>query len=172
MKYHIQKKRIRELLPDIMFPTLIHSCGEDGSASTYDMREEKIVSNHINKEEGSFTSIIQSREGNLYTTGKPPTIHIWERGRVESVGNMTVEGHAKPVILLHSACISPCGRYIVCFSQDDHAFIWDTKSNRIAGDQDSFATGITRTAFSPDGKSIYGIEAGGSVVIWSFNPNQ
>jgi len=169
---HIMK-RVTALLPDCSQAHLLHSCGEDKSVFTYDLKKEKRMVHHQLTRGGVFTSLSQrlDSENELVTAGTDGRLLTWDCDVSEPVSQVTVGSDPRNSGISFSCVrVSPTtGRFIAAASNDARIRIWRISDGAlVATSPGNGFQGITSIAWSPDEKQLVSVGLDKCICVWNF----
>lgn len=108
-------------------------------------------------------SLAFSDDGRLYSSDSDGEIFVWNLNQRQTLG-----GHTGRV---RSVALHPSGSPFVTSSFDRSLVLWDGETGtKLATIPTEHPNSIIQIGFSPDGKNLASIDAGGNVILWS-NPD-
>ena len=107
-----------------------------------------------------------SPDGNLVLTVSmlfSPYMKIWDA--YTGVNLWSLEGHDSEQCRIHTACFSPCGKYIASASEDGAVRLWRTRDGSCIATLSGHDSAVFHVVFSPNGKTLVSASSDGSVLI-------
>jgi WD40 repeat protein/transcriptional regulator with XRE-family HTH domain len=144
--------------------TRLVTASQDGTARLWDLTtKHELLSLPIGQ--AGNVSVAFSPDGKrLATTGEENTIAVWYA--VNGKKLLTIAGHTAPVVQI---VFNPSGTQLATTSEnnEDGIKVWDTNAGKglFTLPEDNPIFGL---AFSPDGKQLTAVGAGGTAVVWDL----
>lgn len=158
------------VLPDCRAAHLLHSCGEDRSIFTYDLKKERRMVQHQLGQQGGIPNSMTQRldsENELITASSDGRICTWDFDLDEPVSEVSVQGTR--ALSFTAVRVSPAnGAYLAAAASDGRLRIWALSSGRlVATSAENTLSGIQDLAWSPDQKQLVAVAADKCIAIWN-----
>eukprot|EP00744_Colponema_vietnamica_P009814 GILI01013927.1.p1 GENE.GILI01013927.1~~GILI01013927.1.p1 ORF type:complete len:623 (+),score=120.64 GILI01013927.1:91-1959(+) len=159
------RKDVTEVLPDLLQPHLVHSCGADRAVLTYDLKTNKKAVSHMIRN-GYLTGLSQRRdhENELVTSGSDGLTLFWDCDEVEPVGAFEDGNRAR----LSCVRVSPTGRFIATSGDDCQVKLYDLSTGAVSAIGVGHSAAIRRLEWSPDEKQLVSVGSDCCVCVWNF----
>lgn len=165
------------MLPDVQKPEIIHSCSQDKSIHTYNLKTEKKLMAHQAKN-GVLLDMTQRKdhELELITCGMNTPLLFWDCDVAEPVEKIDV-----PSKLL-TIDVSNSGKFLACGNENGEVFtffsiykklkkkvmVFDIHSEAYLGKCIGHSSSVNKLKWSHDEKQIVSVGADASLCIWNF----
>jgi WD40 repeat protein len=164
------RKPVSEVIMDEALPHYFHSCSEDRTLVSYDMKQNKAVIVH-SVQAGNFTGLSQRKdhEKEILTVGLDGRLLFWDVDFADPVGCLTpscpyMDGNSK----LLCGAISPNGRYLACAGQEHLLYLFDLQTCQQIQALEGHSKAVVRMAWSPDEKQLVTVSEDSCVAVWNF----
>merc|ERR1719421_186854 len=155
---------------DEAIPHMFHSCSEDRSVVSYDLKQNKAVVVH-SMQAGNFTGLTQRKdhEKEMLTVGLDGRLLFWDVDYADPVGCLTptcpyMEGNSK----LLCGEVSPHGRYLACAGQEHLLYLFDLQTCEQIQALEGHSKAVVRMAWSPDQKQLVTVSQDSCLAVWNF----
>lgn len=157
------RRAVTRVMPDVLQPHLVHSCGIDRIINTYDLKlERRIVRHEIGN--GAILDMTQRKdnENELITCGVGGAVLFWDCDEANPVQHIPYRGQ------LNSVDVSPSGRYLAAGSEEGELFIWEIRTLQLLAQGIGHSSRINRLKWSPDEKQVVTVSDDCSLALWNF----
>jgi len=164
------RKPVSDVKMDEAIPHMFHSCSEDRSVVSYDLKQNKAVVVH-SMQAGNFTGLTQRKdhEKEMLTVGLDGRLLFWDVDYADPVGCLTptcpyMEGNSK----LLCGEVSPHGRYLACAGQEHLLYLFDLQTCEQIQALEGHSKAVVRMAWSPDQKQLVTVSQDSCLAVWNF----
>jgi len=174
------KGAVSAVLIDNQKQYLVHSCGEDKTVVTTNLKQKRRVATH-KVAEGKFTTMTQATHGEreLYSGDSTGAVKVWDCDIVEASSmlmtwNAQDEALGKEKRLTHLAFsppteFKPAGAFLLCANAAGEVQVWD-----LACPNEPLAIGlahsgeVSQASWSPDGRQVVSAGKDCCICVWNF----
>jgi WD40 repeat protein len=164
------RKPVSKVIMDEAIAHMFHSCSEDRSLISYDLKQNKAVVVH-SMQAGNFTDMSQRKdhEKEILSVGLDGRLLFWDVDFADPVGCLTpscpyMDGNSK----LLCGQISPKGRYLACAGQEHLLYLFDLQTCEQIQALEGHSKAVVRMAWSPDEKQLVTVSQDSCVAVWNF----
>jgi WD40 repeat protein len=137
------------------------SCGSDRSFITWDLKENRKVSQHAQRM-GGMHSVGITPDKTIVTVGQEKRISFWDLRETKAQHVISpVKGGEQLCVV-----VSPCGRYLGCGGTDREVTVWDIKSKECIRRGSAHAGDIVSLCFEENSNRIITAGRDGNILIW------
>ena len=156
---------------------ILHSCAEDCTLLTYDLKLEKRINSHVARE-GSFLDMVQRKDGEheIITVDALSRVVAWDESYPNPVSVYIDPSKTK----LCATALSPCGKFLATAGLDSSIKIlyvesvYATPTSTTTNIDGPVSVGlghsanVTSLSWTPDGKQLISVGEDSTVCIWNF----
>jgi len=168
------KGRVTQVLIDMVKPNLVHSCGEDKTVITVDLRVERRVTCH-SSQEGQFQNMVQlaTSENELLTCDHGGSIKFWDCDVPEPVSMIVTippnEMESTRERRLTHLSLSKGDKYLLASTAAGEVQVWDLHDAAAPISVGiAHSNVVTAAHFSPDGKQVVSVGKDCCICVWNF----
>ncbi|GBG27510.1 WD repeat-containing protein 1 [Hondaea fermentalgiana] len=163
-------RAVTSVLPDCRAAHLLHSCGEDRSIFTYDLKKERRMVQHQIPQQGGVPSSMTQRldsENELITASSDGRICTWDFDLDQLVSEVSV--HGSKALGFTAVRVSPGdGAFLAAAATDGRVRVWALSSGRLlATSAGNTVRGIQDLAWSPDQKQLVAVASDKCIAVWN-----
>lgn len=161
-----QKKDIVALFPDVQQNNIIHSCSQDRSISSYDLKTEKRI-NWRQTSNGAHYGMTQRKDNELelITAGQGSPILFWDCDEKSPVAQIPYP------YKVTSIKTSPSGKFLAYGTETNEVFVYSIEGAdnfKFLGKGLGHSAPVQRIAWSPDERQLVSVSADCSISVWNF----
>lgn len=172
---------VTSVLVDNETPHLIHSCSDDKTVVTVDLKQERRVVTHKVRE-GQFRSMVQTNQGDreLLTADHLGAINCWDCDQAESVATLVTwrerdQAMGKEKRLNHISLSPPIGAdtqggdFLVASTASGEVQVWElARLSAPVAIGVAHSHEVMQAAWSPDGRQVVSVAKDKCICIWNW----
>jgi len=171
---------VSTVVADNEAPHLIHSCGEDKTVVTVDLKQERRIVCH-KAQEGQFRAMVQSERGDkpLLTCDSSGSIKLWDVDEADAISMLVTwterdEAQGKPKKLNHVSLSPPsvggaAGDFLLVSTAAGELQVWDLgQSAEPVAIGMAHSHEVSQAGWSPDGKQVVSVGQDCCICVWNF----
>jgi WD40 repeat protein len=169
-QFQKHRKAVAAVKLDEEIKHYFHTCAEDRTVCTYDLKQNKTVVVHT-IQAGNMTGLSQRKdhEKEMVTCGLDGRILFWDVDYADPVGALSPsvpfhEGTSK----LTCVSISPSGRFMACAGAEHLLYLFDLQSCEQMQTLEGHSKAVKSLAWSGDERQIITVSDDGCMAVWNF----
>ncbi len=164
-QYSPHRGAVRAVRIDVTNPCVLHSCGDDRTVVSYDLRSERRLAQHSLRD-GALTDLVQRRDGELelLTTVSHGHVLMWDSEAPQPVGGVVDPGRAR----LSCLSLSPDGRFVAVGGVDAQVKVYAIDGFRIVAACLGHSAAVAAVQWSVDQRQIISVGEDAAICVWNF----